>query len=98
MVFWSLFLIVYILLSFFIDIGKIPGTYVRPLLDLLPFALGMLLVYRTRIKQRVGFVESLETRIEELANRYESLKYNKIQQRMQEFEVRLAQMESKLKG
>jgi cell shape-determining protein MreC len=98
MIFWSLLLIVYILLSFFVDIGKLPGGYVRVVLDLVPFAFGMMLVYRTRIKQRVGFVESLETRIEELANRYENLKYNKISQRLQEFEARLTQLESKLKG
>ena len=98
MIFWSILLVVYILVSIFIDTGEIRFSYLRHVWDLIPFALGMYFIYRTRIKQRVGYVESLESRIEELANRYENLKYNKIAQKLQEIEARLVQLENKLKG
>ena len=98
MIFWSTLLVVYILISIFIDTGKLPSVYLRHVWNFIPFALGMYFVYRTRIKQRMGYVESLESRIEELATRYESLKYNSIAQKLQAIEARLLQLENKLKG
>ena len=94
MYFWISLLIVYLGISFFIDIGKLPDFF-RHLWNFIPFGLGMYLIYRTKMKQRVGYVETLENKIDNLASRYEQLKYTKIVQKLEDVESRLAALEGK---
>jgi len=94
MYFWMILLIVYVLISFFIDVGKLPYFF-RHLWNILPFCLGMYLIYRTKVKQRVGYVETLETKIDKLADRYENLRYGKVLEKLEAMEARLAALEKK---
>lgn len=94
MYFWIILLVVYILISFFIDLGKLPLFFLH-IWNILPFCLGMYLIYRTKVKQRVGYVETLESKIEKLADRYENLRYTKILQKMESLEARLTALEGK---
>ena len=94
MYFWIILLLLYIVLSFFIDIGRLPGFF-RHLWNILPFGLGMYLIYRTKIKQRVGYIETLEAKIGKLADRYEQLRYTKILEKLEKIESRLAKLEGK---
>jgi hypothetical protein len=94
MYFWIIILLVYALISFFIDLGKLPFV-LRHVWNILPFALGMYLIYRTKMKQRVGYVETLESKIEKLADRYENLRYSKVVEKLEALEARLAKLEKK---
>ena len=97
MLFWCILLVLYLIISFFIDIGKVPFV-LRHICNFIPFALGMYLIYRSKTKQRVGNIEKLETRVEELADRYDGLKFTSILDKIKEFENRIAALENKLKG
>ena len=45
------------------------------------------------MKQRIGYIESLENRVGELADRYDGIKLNKVLSRIEGIEKRLAQLE-----
>lgn len=95
MLFWSVLLIVYIILPFYIDIGKLDILF-RHIWNFIPFILGMYLIYRTKMKQRVGYIEKLEDRVGELADRYENIKFNTLHERFEAMEKRLITLEQKI--
>jgi len=95
---WCLLLVILALFSYFTDMGKLPFETFRHLLNFMVLGLGVYLIVRTRLKQRVGYIETLESRVGELASRYEGLKFNKFTSKLDEMEKRIAQLEGKIKG
>ena len=94
---WCLLLLVYILISYFIDIRTLPFL-LRHLWNLVPFVFGFYLIYQSKKKQRIKYRETLESRVAELDDLYEGLKYNTLNEKLTAIEERLIKLEGKLKG
>jgi len=92
---WLLLLIIFAMFSYLTDIDKLPFSVFRHFLNLIALGFGIFLIVRTRLKQRIGYVEKLEDRLSDLASKYEGLKFSQLISKIEDLEKRVNQLEGK---
>jgi len=93
MSFWCLILVLFAFLSWTIDQDMLPGFIFRHLWNVILLIVSVLMYLRIKNKEKEGYRERIETKIEEMKLLYESQRFKKLSDRVKEIEKRLDKME-----
>lgn len=95
MIFWCLVLLLFSFLSLQIDSGRLPYYIFRHLWNLIIVGFSLSLLIRTRNKESLGFLERLESQIEDITGRINIRKSEVVDLKLEKLEERVKKLEEK---
>jgi uncharacterized membrane protein len=93
MSFWCLILVLFAFLSYTIDQGMLPPFIFRHLWNLIILMVAIILYLRIKNKEKEGYRERMEAKIEEMRTLYENKKFKHMSDKMKELETRIERLE-----